>query len=90
MALNRLGVSVVQVNPDLRAAELGYMIGHAEPASAVSIADRASDLSDAANFDLPVFGPNDEPLPPATTNAAPGRRRCSTLQVPRATPRAAC
>lgn len=73
MALNRLGVSVVPVNPDLRAAELSYMIGHAEPASAVSIADRASDLSDAANYDLPVFGPNDGPLPPATApNAAPG------------------
>ncbi len=73
LALNRLGVSVVPVNPDLRAAELRYMIGHAEPAGAVAIDSRADDLRSAAEYDLPVFGPADAPLAPATEpNAVPG------------------
>lgn len=73
LALNGLGVSVVPVNPDLRAAELGYMIGHAEPAGGVAIPSRAGDLRDAARYDLPVFDPDSAPLAPANApNAAPG------------------
>ena len=66
LALNRLGVSVVPINPDLRAAELQYLIGHAEPALAIAIASRQQELSDAAkaaNVSLPVMDPQD--LPPA-------------------------
>ena len=40
LALNKLGISVVPVNPDLRAAELAYMIGHAEPVLAIATGDR--------------------------------------------------
>ncbi|MEX0286192.1 MAG: AMP-binding protein [Paracoccaceae bacterium] len=73
IALNRLGASAVPVNPDLRAAELAYMIGHCEPAGAVAVPSRGKDLSDAASYDLPVFGPDDTPLPPAQSpNAAEG------------------
>ena len=44
LALNGLGLSVVPVNPDLRAAELSYMIDHAEPVLAVAIPARGEDL----------------------------------------------
>ncbi|MFK7753197.1 MAG: AMP-binding protein [Sedimentitalea sp.] len=48
LALNRLGVSVVPVNPDLRHHELSYMIGHAEPVLAVATPGRCADLEAAA------------------------------------------
>lgn len=49
LALNRLGASVVPINPDLRAAELEYLIGHAEPALIISIASRIEELQGAAD-----------------------------------------
>lgn len=48
LALNRLGASAVPVNPDLRQAELTYMIGHAEPVLAVAVPGRVADLRNAA------------------------------------------
>jgi len=48
LALNALGISVVPVNPDLRAAEQAYMIGHAEPVLAIAIASRCDELREAA------------------------------------------
>ncbi len=65
LALNNLGLSVVPVNPDLRAAELSYMVGHSEPVLAVSITSRAMVLQAAAvdaGVDMPVIAPGD-PLP---------------------------
>jgi acyl-CoA synthetase (AMP-forming)/AMP-acid ligase II len=47
-ALNRLGVSVVPINPDLRSAEIEYVIGHSEMCAAVVIASRRADLERAA------------------------------------------
>ncbi len=49
LALNRLGLSVVPVNPDLRAAELSYLVGHAEPVLAIAVPDRCDDLRQAAS-----------------------------------------
>jgi acyl-CoA synthetase (AMP-forming)/AMP-acid ligase II len=49
LALNRIGASVVPVNPDLRAAELEYLIGHAEPALIVAIPARLEELQAAAD-----------------------------------------
>ena len=49
LALNRIGASVVPVNPDLRAAELEYLIGHAEPALIVAIPSRLEELQAAAD-----------------------------------------
>jgi acyl-CoA synthetase (AMP-forming)/AMP-acid ligase II len=63
LALNAVGVSVVPVNPDLRATELEYLIGHAEPVLAVAIVSRQDDLRRAGPA-LPVIGP-DDPAPPA-------------------------
>lgn len=62
LALNKLGISVVPINPDLRSAELEYLIGHAEPALAIAIPSRIKDLENAAgaaNVDLKVIEPED-------------------------------
>ena len=37
LALNKIGISVVPLNPDLRLAELEYLTGHAEPALTIAI-----------------------------------------------------
>ncbi|WP_339820443.1 AMP-binding protein [Sulfitobacter dubius] len=69
LALNGLGLSVVPVNPDLRAAELSYMIDHAEPVLAVAIPARGEDLRAAARQagrGMPVVAPGD-PLPAPPT-----------------------
>lgn len=63
-ALNGLGVSVVPINPDLRAAELEYLIGHSEIAMAVALAPRHGDLraaAAAAGRSLFVMADGEEP-----------------------------
>lgn len=47
-ALNALGVSVVPINSDLRAAELGYLLAHSELCLAISLRERLDDLRSAA------------------------------------------
>lgn len=49
LAANRLGASVVPINPDLRAAELEYLIGHAEPALIIATSERLAELQAAAD-----------------------------------------
>lgn len=63
-ALNALGVSLVPINPDMRAAELEYLIGHSEIVAAVVIPQRQADVAAAAKAigrDIPIVGPDDEP-----------------------------
>ena len=61
-ALNALGVSIVPIGPDLRAAELTYLIEHSEMCLAISIADRQEALRDAGKeVGLPVMGPGETP-----------------------------
>lgn len=70
-ALNALGVSVVPINPDLRAAELEYLTGHSEIALAVALPTRHADLlaaAERAGRPLRVMGPDDAP-PPAPFTA---------------------
>ncbi|WP_254797026.1 AMP-binding protein [Sulfitobacter albidus] len=65
LALNKLGASVVPINPDLRAAELEYLIAHAELALIISIPTRMEELGAAAGeagVDLAVIPP--EGMPP--------------------------
>lgn len=74
LGLNALGVSVVPINPDLRLAELEYLIGHSEMALAIALPDRVAELQAAAanagaqakiippDADLPAV----DPLPPTT------------------------
>lgn len=71
-ALNALGVSVVPINPDLRAAELEYLTGHSEIALAVALPERHADLlaaAERAGQPLRVMGPDD--APPAAPFPAP-------------------
>ena len=85
-ALNALGVSLVPINPDMRAAELEYLIGHSEIVAAVVIPPRSADIAAAAKAigrDIPVVGPDDEPAPilaSAPMSAAPDRdSECALL-----------
>ena len=69
-ALNGLGVSVVPINADLRAAELEYLVGHSEIALAVALPGRHADLRGAARAagrTLPLMcdGDTPPPAPPA-------------------------
>jgi len=61
-AMNALGASIVPINPDLRAAELEYLIGHSEMAAAIVLPARQADVAAAAKAagrDIPVVGPDD-------------------------------
>lgn len=71
-ALNGLGVSVVPINPDLRSAELEYLVGHSEIALAVALPSRHEALRSAAQTAgsaMQVIGADD--APPAAPFAAP-------------------
>ncbi|WP_119168441.1 AMP-binding protein [Algihabitans albus] len=66
LALNAVGVSIVPINPDLRAAELEYLIGHSEMAAAVAVSERIADLraaGAAVGTALAVAGPDEAPPP---------------------------
>lgn len=71
LALNALGVSVVPVNPDLRLAELEYLVEHSELILVVSLADRIEELQQAvanAGLLVPVIAPSHN-LPAAIREA---------------------
>lgn len=59
-ALNACGCSVVPINPDLRAAELAYLLAHSEAVLAVAIPARQEELRGAAPG-LAVIGPDEVP-----------------------------
>ena len=67
-ALNALGVGVVPINNDLRAAELGYLLAHSELCLAISLPGRIDNLRAAAVAGrAPVLVPPDHagPVPAA-------------------------
>ena len=71
-ALNALGVSVVPINAEMRAAELEYLIAHSEIGLAVSLPERAADLRSAAQragvaFEAVAIGDGAFTPPPAAT-----------------------
>jgi acyl-CoA synthetase (AMP-forming)/AMP-acid ligase II len=78
-ALNALGVSLVPINPDMRAAELEYLVGHSEIVAALAIPSRHGDIAAAAaaiGREIRVFGPDDAPAPiavPAPKAGEPDR-----------------
>ncbi|MCQ8782136.1 AMP-binding protein [Mangrovibrevibacter kandeliae] len=85
-ALNALGVSVVPINPDLRSAELEYLIAHSEMALAVAIPERIADLEAAAQAggsSLAAIAPDAAPPAssrPPRSNADPARdTECALL-----------
>ena len=84
-ALNGLGISVVPINPDLKSAELEYIIGHSGMIAAVALPTRQSDLaraSEAIGHSLPVFGPEDAIPTIRPTSGQPlndvGEQTCDT------------
>jgi len=86
-ALNALGVSVVPINADLRAAELEYLVGHSEIALAVALPGRHAELlaaARAADWPLRVMGdadaPPPAPFPAPLAGSAPGElTECALL-----------
>jgi len=86
-ALNGLGVSVVPINPDLRSAELEYLVGHSEIALAVALPSRHDALHAAARTVdrvMPVMDAEDAPPPapfaaPLDRTAIDGRSECALL-----------
>ncbi len=75
-ALNGLGVSVVPINPDLRAAELEYLIDHSEIALAVALPQRHNDLRTAAlATGRPLVVIADGEVPDMASFPAPGAGR---------------
>jgi len=78
LALNSLGVSVVPINPDLRVAELEYLIDHSEMVLAIVLPGRLDEVRQAivnAGLSIPVISPIDD-LPESTvsTDRATGER----------------
>jgi acyl-CoA synthetase (AMP-forming)/AMP-acid ligase II len=64
-ALNAVGVSVVPINPDLRAAEIEYMVAHSDMVAAVAIASRQDDMlaaAQAAHRKLAIYGFDERPF----------------------------
>ncbi|MBS0365472.1 MAG: AMP-binding protein [Proteobacteria bacterium] len=85
-ALNSLGVAVVPINPDLRAAELEYLIGHSQMIAAVALPQRHAQLqaaAAAAGRTVAVLAPADTPPPvAAAAGTDPQReeeRECALL-----------
>jgi acyl-CoA synthetase (AMP-forming)/AMP-acid ligase II len=85
-ALNALGVSVVPINPELRPAELEYLIDHSEIVAVLAISARHGDLTAAAKAvgrTTEVFGPNDSPaaiaVPPPKTGLPDRNSECALL-----------
>lgn len=77
LALNALGVSLVPINPDLRSAELEYLIGHSDVAAIVALPQRHAGLAAAAaaiGRAIPVVAPDAPPAPvtaPAPLSGTP-------------------
>ena len=70
LALNALGVSMVPINPDLRATELEYLISHSEMVLAIALENRQDELRRAGPSGFKVIG-NDDPIPDASQRAEP-------------------
>jgi acyl-CoA synthetase (AMP-forming)/AMP-acid ligase II len=71
-ALNALGVCVVPINPELRSAELEYLLGHSEAVAVIAVGQRQADIARAAEAigaRLRVVGP--QHTPPAIRAAPP-------------------
>jgi len=85
-ALNALGVSVVPINAEMRAAELEYLIGHSEIGLAIALPERAADLRAAAQragiaFEAVAIGDDAAFMPPPAAAPAPFAARAIDAQT---------
>jgi acyl-CoA synthetase (AMP-forming)/AMP-acid ligase II len=85
-ALNALGASLVPINPDMRSAELEYLIDHSELVAAIATSSHHDDIVAAARAvgrGIAVVGPEDEPAAisvAAARSGPPGRNsECALL-----------
>ena len=80
LALNGIGASIVPINPAYRAAEIAYLIGHAEPDLIVALPDRAELAVACREISAPLLlevsgddlGRSIERMPAAPRAAKPG------------------
>jgi acyl-CoA synthetase (AMP-forming)/AMP-acid ligase II len=73
LALNAIGVSCVPINPDLRPAEIAYLVEHSEPEIVLTIGSRArqaADALDASAHKPPLLIIEDGKQPPAPRRSA--------------------
>jgi acyl-CoA synthetase (AMP-forming)/AMP-acid ligase II len=61
LALNGLGVSIMPINPDLRADDLAHQLSIAEPDLAVALADRHALIAKAWGNRARIIGPGETP-----------------------------
>jgi acyl-CoA synthetase (AMP-forming)/AMP-acid ligase II len=61
LALNALGVSILPINPDLRADDLGYQLSVAEPDLAVAFPETHELMSQASGHDARIIAPSAAP-----------------------------
>ena len=57
-ALNALGVSVVPLNPEYRASEMGFLLAHSESVAAIALSERVAAVkaaAEAGGVSIPVF-----------------------------------
>ncbi|MFK7858802.1 MAG: AMP-binding protein [Granulosicoccus sp.] len=79
LALNKIGASVVPINPDLRVTELAYIIGHSEPALIIAVKSRHDPLIAAAQLagvELSVIATESAVVPPVS-QAVLARLECA-------------
>jgi acyl-CoA synthetase (AMP-forming)/AMP-acid ligase II len=85
LALNAIGASIIPINPAYRAAEIAYLISHAEPDLIVALHDQSELKKAIAGVDRPLLllqvsgddlGASVEDIPPSRTSppadGAPG------------------
>lgn len=73
LALNGLGASIVPINPAYRAAEIAYLITHAEPDLIVTLADQ-KELQKALTGDVPLLTVSGDDLGAGIEKVPPARR----------------
>jgi acyl-CoA synthetase (AMP-forming)/AMP-acid ligase II len=92
LALNALGVSVVPINGELRAAELDYLIGHSGLCLAIALPSRVEDLRAAAarvGAEVCVVPSHDDEVDAGLSNRGPAgapRGLASLTRAPFAPP----
>lgn len=85
LALNRLGISLVPVNPDYTPDELSYLLDHSESVLLVTLASRVAQVAASAQaLQIPVWvaGDGDIPAakqPPQPVAGAIGERECALI-----------
>ncbi len=79
LALNGAGAAIVPINPDLRQAELSYLIEHSDIALAVAVPSRHGALRAAAGT-LSIIAPDEAPPQVRASTATPTREsECALL-----------